>query len=63
MGVVDVDRTYVTIYPNPTAALLNIESEVPVKQLQLISFEGKIVKNSLHQNKSTSAIFQKEFMY
>lgn len=44
MGVVDVDRTYVTIYPNPTAALLNIESEVPVKQLQLISFEGKIVK-------------------
>lgn len=44
LGVEDVDFNSVEVYPNPTDAWLNIVSEVPVRQIQLISMEGKIVR-------------------
>lgn len=41
----------VKIYPNPSSGIVNIQSEKPIRQLQLISVEGKIVRkyNSSNQ--------------
>lgn len=44
LGVIDVEQNFVKVYPNPTSGVFKVESDIPVKQLQLISFEGKIVK-------------------
>lgn len=44
LGTEEVNLNFVSIYPNPTSDILKIKSEIPVKQLQLISFEGKVVR-------------------
>jgi hypothetical protein len=44
LGVVDFDQSLVKVYPNPTSGILNIDSTIPVKQLQLISMPGKIIR-------------------
>ncbi len=44
MSVTDLSASAISIYPNPTTGILNIQSEKPVKQIQLISVEGKIVR-------------------
>lgn len=51
LGVTDFDMNSVKVYPNPTSGVFKIDSEIPVHQLQLISFEGKIVRryNSVSQ--------------
>ena len=37
-------QTEISVYPNPTSDVLNIHSNSPVKYVQLISLEGKIVR-------------------
>ena len=45
LSVEEVDQqTHISIYPNPTSGILNIQSEKEIQQVQLISVEGKIVK-------------------
>lgn len=44
LGTEEFDLNLVNIYPNPTVNLLKIESKIPVSQIQLISFEGKIIR-------------------
>ena len=52
MSVQDfMEESLVSIYPNPTSGILNIQSEKPIRQIQLISMEGKIVRkyNAVNQ--------------
>ena len=44
LGVVDFDESFVKVYPNPTSGVLNIDSSIPVKYVQLLSLTGKIVR-------------------
>ncbi len=45
MAVQDfIEASQVTIYPNPTSGIVNIQSEKAIRQIQLISMEGKIVR-------------------
>lgn len=44
LGVSDFELSQVKVFPNPTSRYVRIDSEVPVIGLQLISFEGKIVR-------------------
>lgn len=45
LSVEEVDQqTHISIYPNPTSGILNIQSEKETQQVQLISVEGKIVR-------------------
>lgn len=44
LGVLDFDKKYVKVYPNPSSGLYTIDAEIPVRQLQVISFTGKIVR-------------------
>lgn len=45
LAVQDVNtQTEISVYPNPTSDVLNIHSNSPVKYVQLISVEGKIVR-------------------
>lgn len=37
----------ISVYPNPTDGLLNVQSEKGIKSLQLISIEGKVIQNNL----------------
>ena len=49
LGVNDFDLNLVTIYPNPTSEMIYIDARIPVKQVQLISMTGKIVRK-YHSN-------------
>jgi len=51
MSVQDFEASSVVVYPNPSSGIVNIQSEKPIRQLQLISVEGKIVRkyNSSNQ--------------
>jgi serine protease AprX len=45
MSVVDVSsQNSVSIYPNPTSSILNIQSDKEISGLQLISVEGKLIR-------------------
>src|SRR5690606_1830217 len=43
-------KDQIKIYPNPTSGTLNISSEKEVKNIQLISSEGKLMKKNLSSN-------------
>lgn len=42
-----VDENMVSIYPNPVSELLNINTEIPLKSLQLFDISGRCVLNVL----------------
>lgn len=45
LGLEEFDKIdYVTVYPNPTRGAVYIQSEKAIRSLQLISFEGKIIR-------------------
>lgn len=46
LSVADVSQqqSLISVYPNPTTGILNIQSEKTIRQLQLISTEGKIIR-------------------
>lgn len=44
LGVSDFNSNAVTVFPNPTDGLVQINSEIPVARLQLVSYEGKIIR-------------------
>lgn len=45
LGLKEFDKIdYVTVYPNPTTGQIYIKSEKAIRSLQLISFEGKIIR-------------------
>ena len=44
MSVSDVSESTISIYPNPTSGVVNIQSDKAIQQVQLISMEGKIVR-------------------
>lgn len=51
MSVVDVSSANsVSVYPNPTSGILNIQSDQNIQNIQLISVEGKIIRNYQAQN-------------
>ena len=51
LAVEDVSsENTVSIYPNPASGILNIQSEKRIRQIQLISVEGKIVKKYASAN-------------
>lgn len=51
MSVQDLNQeSIVEIYPNPTSGIVNIQSEKNIKQIQLISVEGKIVRKYKNEN-------------
>ncbi len=52
----------ISVYPNPTSGIVNIQSEIKIKQVQLISVEGKIVRkyssvNQLDLNSLPNGIY------
>lgn len=51
LGTQEFEKTPLTIYPNPSTGIVHIESKYPVKQLQLISFNGAYIRkfNSTNQ--------------
>lgn len=44
LGTEEFDLNTITIYPNPTSGIVQIDSKFPIKQLQLISFSGAFIR-------------------
>lgn len=44
LGVLDFDKTYVRIVPNPTPGFLNILSDMPIEKMELMNVTGQIVQ-------------------
>ena len=44
VAIKNIDKTLINIYPNPTHSLINIDSEVDIDFIEVLSLEGKILK-------------------
>lgn len=52
LSVSDVNaETAISIYPNPTKGLVNVQSEKAIQSLELISVEGKVIQKNLNSTK------------
>jgi len=55
-------ESIISVYPNPTSGILNIQSEKEIRQVQLISVEGKVIRkyssvNQLDMNSLPKGIY------
>jgi len=54
VGISEASESSVTIYPNPTKDVLNIEASATIQEIQILSLVGQVVLNQKVDNKTIS---------
>lgn len=44
LGVLDFDKTYVRVVPNPTSGILDLISEMPIAKMELMNLIGQVLR-------------------
>lgn len=56
LGVADVKKTQVKIYPNPAKNVLNISTEKPIHSVEIYDFLGRLIKTETKNNINVSRL-------